>query len=210
MEWRSPWRRPRWPRSEGRPQGLFAAVASSSETRAPSWRKPVDSTRGQSQTLLLIRILKIAGLLVAVLIVADLVGVFVSFILDVAPARHKSAGLGYAIWLVLGVFAGLIFGASAVSLAAGREPDVEWTDHPQARSIANVIRVVTAVALAVLAVAFWVLFWSGAGAREFAVVPDHMPTTIVFFLAFMGGAWLGSGSMVPAPGGPGGGTDSPG
>ena len=151
----------------------------------------------------------IAGLMLVVIVLADLVGVFVSFVLDVAPMRHKSAGLGYAIWLVLGIFAGLVYGGAAVSLASGRDPDVVWTDHPRARSIARTIQVVTAVLLVALAALFWVLFWGSSTATEWAVVPDHMATTLVFFVAFMGGAMLGSTSMVPAPNDPHSGVNDP-
>jgi hypothetical protein len=44
---------------------------------------------------------------------------------------------------------------------------------------------VTAVLLAGLTALFWGLFWEGSVGADFAVVPDHRPTTLVFFVAIL-------------------------
>jgi hypothetical protein len=135
--------------------------------------------------------------LIVVLVVADVVGVIACFILDVAPMRHKSAGLGYAIWLVLGIFAGLIFFSMARDFASGRDPDTPGNLHADA-STGRLVLLTAGAVLVALSALFWTLFWQGSASAEFAVVPDHMATTLVFFVAFGAGMLVARHAAAPA------------
>ena len=145
----------------------------------------------------------IVAILLAVMVAADLVGVAASFILDVAPARNKSVGLGYAIWLVLGVFAGVVaFGAASERAAGGEKRPAQ-----ERVGSARLVLAVAAVLVAGLLALFTMVFWKDGGGGGFAVVPDHMPTSIVFFASFLAACIVGY--MIEADSGePGGSTAS--
>ena len=74
--------------------------------------------------------LKTVVALLVCLVVGDVIGVVVCVVIDVAPLRYGSAILPYAIWLVLGAFAGFVaFGfAGAWASASGNE---KWVDEPR-------------------------------------------------------------------------------
>jgi hypothetical protein len=126
-----------------------------------------------------------------VLAVADVVGVAASFVLDIAPMRHKSAGLGYAIWFVLGAFAGVVHYGSAVGGTDG------WASREEARSAGFVLLGVTTAIVAGLVVLFHVSMWRQSTGPEWAVVPDHMPTTIVFLAAFLASTCVAHHAYTP-------------
>jgi hypothetical protein len=128
----------------------------------------------------------IVAIMLGVMVAADLVGVAASFILDVAPARNKSAGLGYAIWLVLGVFGGVVaFGAASEGAANAQRPVQDR------RGRARLVLAVAAIVIAGLITLFAVLFWRDGRGGSFAVVPDHMPTSMVFFASFFAACIVG-------------------
>lgn len=137
--------------------------------------------------------LRVAVVALVVLVAADLVGVAASFILDVAPMRHKSAGLGYAIWFVLGVFAGFIhYGAATDRGIEG------WASRAEARSAGLVILGTSAAIVVGLSVLFHLTMWRHSTGPEWAVVPDHIPTTVVFLAAFLLSAFLAHRTATPA------------
>jgi len=129
----------------------------------------------------------VALIILGVLLVADIVGVVACFILDVAPLRHRSTGLGYAVWFVLGVFAGVIAFSAAVDDGA---PEAARRPLSERRSRARLVIAVALVLLIALTALFTGTFWSGA-VEGLGVVPDHMPTTLVFFASFLAACALG-------------------
>ena len=115
--------------------------------------------------------LKVAVILLVFLAVADVIGVVVCTLIDVAPLRHKSSLLPYAIWLVLGIFCGLFAynaaGAWASAKAEGAAAaDLDWSARPGARRIGSRIVAAGALVLAALAALFWKLYWSRGVAGE--------------------------------------------
>jgi hypothetical protein len=132
-----------------------------------------------------------------VLAAADVVGVIVSFVLDIAPVRHKSSALGYAIWFVLGAFAGVIhYGAAAGGGLDG------WKSLAEARSAGVVILGTTGAVLTGLVALFYVTMWRHGSVFEWAVVPDHLATTAVFLVAFLLATLVAHHASTPAaPGG---------
>ena len=138
---------------------------------------------------------KVAVFLLLCLVVADVIGVAVSTLIDVAPLRHKSSLLPYAIWLVLGIFTGLFaYNAAGAWASTGAEgaaatADPDWSARPGARRIGSRIVAAGALILAALAVLFWNLYWSRGVIGEY-FVPDSAPHSILFFLAVFGGMLL--------------------
>lgn len=148
--------------------------------------------------------LKAALILLVFLVVADVIGVVVCTLIDVAPLRHKSSLLPYAIWLVLGIFTGLIAYNAAGAWASARTEgeaataDLDWSARPGARRIGSRIVAASALILAALAALFWKLYWSRGVAGEY-FVPDSAPHSILFFLAVFGGMLLARTALMPSP-----------
>ena len=74
--------------------------------------------------------LKAALILLVFLVVADVIGVVVCTLIDVAPLRHKSSLLPYAIWLVLGIFTGLFAYNAAGAWASTKAEGTSATADP--------------------------------------------------------------------------------
>lgn len=116
----------------------------------------------------------------------DLVGVIACTVLDIAPIRGWSAALPYAIWFVVGVFAGLIAAHGAGVWISGKD---EWDNGPGARRlIAGIFLSALAVSVA-LCVFFRTLWWSRGVDGDY-YVPDSQSHTITYLVAALGGMWL--------------------
>jgi hypothetical protein len=150
------------------------------------------------------RIAKMAATLLAYLIVADIVGVVLCTLFDIAPLRHKSGMLAYAIWLVLGIFAGLLAynTAGALTTSKPQASDGDWTTRQDALRVGSLVLWSSAAILIALAGFFYWLYWSRGVAGEY-FVPDSAPHTIVFFLSVLGGMLVGRLALMPAPAGKG-------
>lgn len=136
--------------------------------------------------------------LIAILIAADIVGVVICTALDITPLRWKSALLPYAIWLVLGAFAGLF----AYVMAGGWSAPVAdegtlWSDSPGAKRIGRWVIAVSTAVVAGLIGLFHQLYWSRGVNGEF-FVPDSQPHSLVFFLAAWA-AMIGTHSILHSP-----------
>ncbi len=128
--------------------------------------------------------LKTAIVLLASMAIAVVIGVIACTIFDVTPVRGRSDALPYAIWLVLGIFTGLIAYGSAGGWAT---PGVEdWTAAPGARRTGRRVLVTTIALLAGLTLFFHWLYWSRGVAGEY-YVPDSAPHSILFFVSVLAG-----------------------
>ena len=148
--------------------------------------------------------LKVVVILLGFLVVADVIGVVVCTLIDVAPLRHKSSVLPYAIWLVLGTFTGMFAysaagaWASAKAEGAAATADPDWSARSGARRIGSQIVAASALILAALAALFWKLYWSRNVAGEY-FVPDSAPHSILFFLSVFGGMLVARTALMPSP-----------
>jgi hypothetical protein len=149
-----------------------------------------------SATKTLAVVAKSAGVLLLCLIIADIIGVVVCTVFDVAPVRGGGDGVAYAVWLVLGIFCGLIAYNAAGTWVSGGTDD--WEKAPGARRIGTVIMATGAALLASLTLFFHRLYWSQGVAGEY-YVPDSAPHSILFFLSVLAGMILAG--MVLTPGG---------
>lgn len=140
--------------------------------------------------------LKTAIVFLACLAVGDVAGVVACTIFDIAPIRGSSAALPYAIWFVLGVFAGFIalFGAGSWITGKGEG----WSDGPDAPVLATRIFVLALVVALAIGTVFWWLYWSRGVAGEY-YVPDSGPHTIVYLISALGAMWLGRVALRPSP-----------
>jgi len=128
----------------------------------------------------------------------DLIGVVVSFLLDVTPVRGKSGLAFYAIWLVLGVFCGLLnYNAAGARFFPDEKKD--WTNNPDSGRVGVPIIGATALVLAVLfAVCYFTMWGSNVEPADY-FVPDHMGLTITYFVAILGSTILGHTALRPKP-----------
>lgn len=131
------------------------------------------------------------------LVVGDVIGVVVCVVIDVAPLRYGSAFLPYAIWLVLGAFAGFVaFGfAGAWASASGNE---KWVDEPAAPRIGNIVLLSSLVVILALCATFYWLYWSRGVVGEY-FVPDSMPHTLTYLLAAFGAMLAARSALKPMP-----------
>lgn len=129
------------------------------------------------------------------LVVADVIGAVVCVVIDVAPLRYGSAMLPYAIWLVLGAFAGFV----AFGIAGGwasPDGDENWIEKPGALAIGNrVLLWSLAIALALAGYFYWV-YWSRGVAGEY-FVPESAPHTITFLAAALLAMLAGRSTLKP-------------
>jgi uncharacterized membrane protein len=123
--------------------------------------------------------LKTATVFLLCLAAGDLVGVIACSLFDIAGIRGWSAALPYAIWLVDGVFVGLI--------TAGK--DDKWDEGPRAAGIATGIFLSALVVSVALCALFWKLYWSQGVAGEY-YVPDSQSHSITYLIAALAGLWL--------------------
>lgn len=143
----------------------------------------------------MLRFVKAFGCALGYLIVFDIIGVVVSFVLDVLsglPLRSLSGALYYAVWFVLGGFGGLLCYSTAGSMlsqqAAETKPGSEdWDARPDAAKTGRLVLITVALTLVVISVPCYLLQWDGLTASS-SYVPDSEPLSITFFVAFLGGA----------------------
>lgn len=128
------------------------------------------------------------GATILCLVVADVIGVVVCTLFDIAPIRGSSGALPYAIWFVLGVFTGMF--AYGISESWGGAKG-------QGKSAGTLIVATGLVAMAALCVLFWWLEWSRGVEGEY-YVPDSMPHTLVFCIAAAGGMFLSRAAFTDA------------
>jgi hypothetical protein len=135
---------------------------------------------------------KTAWVLILTLVVTDVIGVVACTLFDILPSRSDSAALPYAIWFVLGAFAGFIAFFSAVGMdeAGGATAQTKR---------AGLIAVATSAAiLLALGLFFYRIYWSQSVAGDY-YVPDSASHTITFFVAVFGAMLIGKGAARPSP-----------
>ena len=140
--------------------------------------------------------LKTAVVLMACLILGDLVGVIACTIFDIAPIRGYSAALPYAIWFVIGVFAGFIALSGAGSWITGRGEN--WDSGPKTTALTTRIFLSALIVSAAVGAFFWWLYWSRGVEGEY-YVPDSAPHTITYLVSALGAMWLGRVALRPSP-----------
>ncbi len=138
--------------------------------------------------------LKTAVVFLLCLVVGDVAGVVACTIFDIAPIRGSSAALPYAIWFVLGAFAGFVALFGAGSWISGKGED--WSDGPEGNKLATRIFLSALVVSLALGAFFWWLYWSHGVAGEY-YVPDSGPHTIVYLVSALGAMWLGRVAQRP-------------
>lgn len=140
--------------------------------------------------------MKTAIVFLACLALGDVVGVVACTIFDVAPIRGYSAALPFAIWFVLGVFAGLfaLFGAGSWISGKGET----WDSGPEGAALSTRILLCAVAVAAAIGTFFWWLYWSRGVAGDY-YVPDSGPHTITYLVGALGGMWVGRLALKPSP-----------
>ena len=129
---------------------------------------------------------KTVVVLLVCLVAADIVGAISCTLFDVLLFRGDSPALPYAIWLVLGIFCGLIaFNAagawSSRGVVTGKE---DWTAMPGAAGIGTAVLSTSVAVIVGLSGLFYWLIWSRDVEGEY-YVPDSEPHSIVFFVCVL-------------------------
>src|SRR5688572_11429446 len=122
------------------------------------------------------------------LIVFDVGAVVVSFVLDVAPVRHKSTALFYTIWFVAGVFCGFItYYTGGAILSADAKG--EWTERKDAGTAGLSVILTLLLVLTGLSVLSYLFLWR-EGANSSYYVPDNAALTLGFFTTLLASSVL--------------------
>jgi hypothetical protein len=140
--------------------------------------------------------LKTLVALVVCLVVADVVGVIACTFFDVMPLRGRSGALPYAIWFVLGVFAGVIALSWAGSWISPKGEG--WMESPSAVAVATRITLFSGLILAALSALFWWLEWSRGVDGEY-YVPDSMPHSLTYFITVLAAMAFFRHALKPKP-----------
>lgn len=138
--------------------------------------------------------LKTIAVLTCSLVLAAIIGTIGSAVPEILLPRFFSALLPYVIWLVLGIFCGLLsFGGSGAwatghaspwtwqDETSGREGD--WTSQPGAKRIGTWVVVAAAVEIVPLGAYFYIISETG-----------H---SLIFFGSVLAGMILGRWSLMP-------------
>lgn len=135
------------------------------------------------------------------LVAADVAGAIAVTIFDILPLRFASAAVAYAIWLVLGVFCGFFAYNTAGDWASPKAPAgaADWSARPGAGGVGTGVMITSLVVVVTLAVAFYMLGWSGRVAADDDYVPDSLSHSIVFCLAVAGGLIAARFMLMPTP-----------
>ena len=120
------------------------------------------------------------------LVVFDLAGVALCFFFEVAPVRRSSTALLYVIWLVLGVFCGLLSYNTAGKMASPKS-DMDWSTREDSGKTGILVVLTTSVVLIALSAVFYLLLWQRSPESSF-FVPDNASPTLTFFAAVLASA----------------------
>jgi hypothetical protein len=123
------------------------------------------------------------GVILAYLVAFDVLGVAVSFIFDALPLEGVSTFLFYTVWLVAGVFCGLLAYNKAGSILL-KVKEGDWSGDPGSGKTGLVIIFITAIVLANFIALFKVSAWKAGGASD-PFVPDSIPLTYTFFITML-------------------------
>ena len=121
-------------------------------------------------------------------VIFDVIGVVVSFVVDVLPLAFGSRALFYAIWLMDGFFCGVFsFGNSGELVSGGSNTDWGWRHHEKGVRTARLVAGVTLVFLTAMIVANF-KFQRGHGESVF--VPDDDGLTLTYWIGMVIGTVL--------------------
>jgi hypothetical protein len=136
------------------------------------------------------------GVTLLYLVGFDILGVIVSFALDILPLRALSVPLFYAVWFVLGVFCGLLgYNRTGAMLTPGAGDD--WINRDTAvRAGRLVAGTMTFMLLAILVGIIIVL--GDSSDNESVFVPDNVPLTVTFLIATAGAVLVANRTLKPA------------
>ena len=142
------------------------------------------------------RLAAVAGMILAYLIVFDVGVVVASFVLDIAPVRHKSTALFYTLWFVAGVFCGFItyYTGGAILSEEGKG---EWMDREGARTAGLLVILIMFLLLAGLSALSYLCLWR-EGANSSYYVPDNATLTLTFFVTVLASTVLAYKLLQPA------------
>jgi hypothetical protein len=136
------------------------------------------------------------------LVVFDLIGVAACSFFDVASALPLKIGatstlLFYTVWIVLGIFCGLLSYDAGGKLGSASGPG-DWTSREGAGRTGLLVVWIESAILAAGAIVCCLFLWSHDSSSGF-FVPDNAGLTLVFFVAIAASVVLAHTQFRPAP-----------
>lgn len=129
--------------------------------------------------LVVVKVGRIVLTLMAVLILGDLIGVAACFIFDVMPFRGNSSLLPYAIWFVLGAFAGFL-GYNFAGRWISPKSEKDWTNMADAMRTGSFVVAVSGLILLTLCGVFYAIWWRFP-TEPSVLVPDSPVLSLLYF-----------------------------
>lgn len=145
-----------------------------------------------------IALVKAVFAILGYVIASVIAGVVASFIFDILPLRGISVPLFYTVWLVAGVFCGLL-GYNAAGSMLSPKTDQDWSASPDSGKYGLVVIVLAALVIAALWIACVKFAWTGAGADDH-YVPDNQAMSITYFVGMLGAMIGGHAFLRPTTG----------
>lgn len=139
----------------------------------------------------------VSGVILFYLIAFDVAVVAVSFVLDIAPVRHKSTALFYTIWFVAGVFCGFISYYTGGGIMSADSKD-DWTNHADAGKSGLLVVACMSFILLTLSLLSYVFLWRGTSNSSY-YVPDNPALTLTFFITVLASTVLAHRLLRPDP-----------
>lgn len=143
-------------------------------------------------------LLRIAGSTLLYLVMFDLIGVGACLVFDVAGVLPLQIGatstaLYYTLWMVLGIFCGLLSYDRGGRTGSGAGPG-EWTNREGAGRVGVLVVSIECVMMAAVSILCYLFLWRDNMAPS-SFVPDNVRLTVAFFVAILAAvvfahAWL--------------------
>lgn len=135
------------------------------------------------------------------LVVFDLIGVVVCFFFDVAsalPGSRTSTALFYAVWMVLGIFCGMLSYNTGGNIAS-ESGNGDWTSREGAGKTGLLVVLVTSAIVVTLSILCYRFLWR-YGVESSFFVPDNAAPTLTFFVAILASIVAAHNVFRPKPG----------
>lgn len=122
--------------------------------------------------------------IVSYVVVSVIAGVVACSIFDILPLRGISVPLFYTVWLVAGVFCGLLGYNSAGGILSPKT-DQDWSASAGSGKYGLAVIVLAGIVVAALWIVCVKFAWTGAGADDH-YVPDNQAMSITYFVGMLG------------------------
>jgi hypothetical protein len=149
------------------------------------------------------KVVKIVLSTLAYLVVFDLIGVAVCSFFDIASALPLRIGatstlLFYTIWVVLGIFCGLLSYDTGGKIGSANGPG-DWTSREGAGRTGLLVVCIESGIVGAISILCYLFQWRHGSSSGF-YIPDNAPVSLVFFVAILASIVVAHTCLRPQPG----------